>query len=102
MPLIVCPASRTTTRSVMNTTARIATLGASASLGVAAIAAAFAGPAAATPAPQQTHSPVHPPAHRLARHHSTSVFVQTDNLNGNSIVAYARAADGTLSQAGVY
>ena len=28
--------------------------------------------------------------------------MQTDNLDGNTIVAYARAADGTLSQAGVY
>ena len=30
------------------------------------------------------------------------VFVQTDNLVGNQVVAYDRAADGTLTQAGVY
>jgi 6-phosphogluconolactonase (cycloisomerase 2 family) len=30
------------------------------------------------------------------------VFVQTDNLAGNTIVAYDQAADGTLAQAGVY
>jgi 6-phosphogluconolactonase (cycloisomerase 2 family) len=31
-----------------------------------------------------------------------AVFVQTDNLSGNAVVAYQRAADGKLSQAGVY
>jgi 6-phosphogluconolactonase (cycloisomerase 2 family) len=30
------------------------------------------------------------------------VFVQTDNPVGNQVVAYDRAADGTLAQAGVY
>jgi 6-phosphogluconolactonase (cycloisomerase 2 family) len=30
------------------------------------------------------------------------VFVQTDNPVGNQVVAYDRAADGTLTQAGVY
>ena len=30
------------------------------------------------------------------------MFVQTDNTAGNQIVAYDRAADGTLTQAGVY
>jgi 6-phosphogluconolactonase (cycloisomerase 2 family) len=34
-----------------------------------------------------------------ARH---AVFVQTDNTAGNQIVAYDRAPDGTLSQAGTY
>ena len=34
--------------------------------------------------------------------HSAPVFVQTDNLSGNTIVAYDRAADGSLQQAGVY
>jgi 6-phosphogluconolactonase (cycloisomerase 2 family) len=33
---------------------------------------------------------------------STPVFVQTDNLAGNTIVAYDRAADGSLQQAGSY
>ena len=31
-----------------------------------------------------------------------AVFVQSDNLTGNTIVAYQRAANGTLSQQGVY
>jgi hypothetical protein len=31
-----------------------------------------------------------------------AVFVQTDNLSGNQIVAYERAGDGTLTQAGTY
>ena len=33
---------------------------------------------------------------------SAPVFVQTDNLAANTIVAYDRAADGSLHQAGVY
>jgi 6-phosphogluconolactonase (cycloisomerase 2 family) len=31
-----------------------------------------------------------------------TVFAQTDNLAGNQVVAYDRAANGTLTQAGVY
>ncbi|HSZ06473.1 MAG TPA: beta-propeller fold lactonase family protein [Solirubrobacteraceae bacterium] len=31
-----------------------------------------------------------------------AVFVQTDNLAGNQVVTYDRAANGTLTQAGVY
>ncbi len=31
-----------------------------------------------------------------------AVFVQTDNLSGNQVVAYDRAADGTLALAGTY
>ena len=31
-----------------------------------------------------------------------AVFVQTDNTAGNQVVAYQRAADGTLTQAGTY
>jgi 6-phosphogluconolactonase (cycloisomerase 2 family) len=33
---------------------------------------------------------------------SRAVFVQTDNIAGNQIVVYSRAADGTLNQTGVY
>lgn len=33
---------------------------------------------------------------------SNAVFVQTDGLSGNQIVAYRRAQDGTLTQAGIY
>jgi len=39
--------------------------------------------------------------HRGARD-SGAVFVQTDNLAGNAIVAYRRAADGSLTMAGSY
>ena len=34
--------------------------------------------------------------------HSAPVFVQTDNLAGNTVVAYDRAGDGSLHQAGVF
>ncbi len=70
----------------MNTTVRIAIVG-----GIAAASALlFAGPAGA--------STVHHPISRAAH----AVFVQTDNLTGNTVVAYDRASDGTLTQAGVY
>lgn len=59
--------------------------------GAAVVAAAFlAGPAAAsTPANQHRGS-------------ESVVLVQTDDPSGNSILAYDRADDGTLSQAGIY
>ena len=41
-------------------------------------------------------------ASALAAGANHSVFVQTDNTTGNQVVAYDRAADGTLTQAGVY
>ncbi|WP_431278643.1 lactonase family protein [Leifsonia poae] len=66
----------------MRTTARLALAG------VAALAATalFASPALASP-PQQSAAPV---------------FVQTDALSGNSVVALDRAADGSLHTAGTY
>ena len=43
------------------------------------------------------------PASASSEHHDgAAVFVQTDNLAGNTIVAYDRAADGSLRQDGVY
>ncbi len=69
----------------MKTFTRIATLG-----GALVIGAALA----AAPASAATNTSPRTP--------STAVFVQTDNVEGNSIVAYDRAADGTLTQAGVY
>jgi 6-phosphogluconolactonase (cycloisomerase 2 family) len=56
--------------------------------GVAALAslAFFAGPASAQPS-QSAGAPV---------------FVQTDNLTANTIVAYSRGADGSLTQQGSY
>ena len=57
-----------------------------------AAAAALAGPAAGAAATAQRFVPG---AARV-------VFVQTDNLTGNQVVAYHRAADGTLTPAGTY
>ncbi len=51
---------------------------------------------AATPAFASTASPAGPPGAGRA------VFVQTDNTAGNHVVAYHRAADGTLTPAGSY
>lgn len=67
----------------MKTTARLVGAGIT---GAAAIAA-FAAPASAT---TSTHRDSRP------------VFVQTDNPSGNSIVAYNRHGDGTLTRAGDY
>lgn len=40
--------------------------------------------------------------HRPSHHHGGAVFVQTDHLAGNTVVAYHRSAHGTLTQAAVY
>jgi 6-phosphogluconolactonase (cycloisomerase 2 family) len=74
----------------MKTATRFATLGAVTAAGAALVA----GPAAASPA--------HQPANRQAPHVAGAVFVSSDNLAGNTIVAYHRSADGTLTRAGVY
>ncbi|MGW4938063.1 lactonase family protein [Streptomyces sp. NPDC004166] len=62
-----------------------------AGVGVAAVAslAAFAGPASARPAHHSSRS-------------GAPVFVQTDRTTGNTVVAYSRAADGSLEQRRVY
>jgi len=57
----------------------------------AAATALFAVPASAATADQAHHSAS-----------PSAVFVQSDNLAGNTVVAYDRAADGALTQAGVY
>ena len=62
-----------------------------------AIAALFAitvGSASASGA-RSFHHPVPPRSNH-------PVFVQTDNLAGNQIVAYDQAANGSLTQAGTY
>lgn len=65
----------------MRNSTRLAAVG-----GIAAVATALlAAPAQATPG-----------------QHSDPVFVQTDNVAGNTIVAYDRAGDGSLHQAGSY
>ncbi len=42
------------------------------------------------------------PAAAAESHSGPAVFVQSDNVAGNTVVAYDRNADGTLSQAGTY
>jgi 6-phosphogluconolactonase (cycloisomerase 2 family) len=66
----------------MSRTTLTAAVAAAAALCAAALTAAV--PASATPAAAGT------------------VFVQSDDTAGNTVVAYDRAADGTLTQAGVY
>ena len=65
-----------------------------------AIAAAAAALSFAWPAPMAvaaTAAPAFGPGGA-----SQAVFVQTDNPSGNQVVAYHRAPDGTLTQAGTY
>ena len=59
-----------------------------------AATALFAGPALAAP-PAGAAADTAGPA-------GSAVFVQTDGLAGNAVIAYDRAADGTLHQAGTY
>jgi 6-phosphogluconolactonase (cycloisomerase 2 family) len=74
----------------MHVTARLAGVG-----GLALAASAlFAGPASA-------HAAHHRDPHSGGAH-SGAVFVQTDGVGGNAVVAYDRAADGTLHLAGTY
>jgi 6-phosphogluconolactonase (cycloisomerase 2 family) len=69
-----------------------ARLGSTAAVAATALATiAFAGPAGAATGP---HHASHGASHAL--------FVQTDNTVRNQVVAYHRAADGTLSWAGIY
>lgn len=68
----------------MRTTARLAILGGALAIGAALVAA----PASASAGAQRADS--------------SAVFVQTDNPDGNTVVAYDRAADGTLTEAGTY
>lgn len=94
---------------------------------VAVFALAATGVAAASPG--QSHGHFQPPHHRQPQHHPSppphfprpphfpspphfppppprgpegAVFVQTDNLAGNSVVAYGRESDGTLVEEGTY
>lgn len=74
----------------MKTIARIAVAGAV----TATCAGLAAAPAAAAPAAAADH--------RAAHHGTGTVFVSSDKLTGNTVVAYRRGADGTLDQTGVY
>jgi 6-phosphogluconolactonase (cycloisomerase 2 family) len=76
----------------MNVLARLVTAG----LGAAVVAGSvLAAATAATAATAQAATPGWPGVGR-------AVFVQTDNLAGNQVVAYRRAGNGTLSLAGTY
>ncbi|WP_300608862.1 hypothetical protein [Trebonia sp.] len=61
---------------------------------VAVVAATIAAPAASASTSARHGSPGYPGG--------GAVFVQTDNTAGNAVVAYDRAADGTLTLAGTY
>ena len=73
----------------MNRLTRIA-VGAGAILGLCAFAAPATAGAAGPPGPFFGFGASH------------AVFVQTDNLSGNQVVAYDRAANGTLTLGGTY
>ncbi|SFF49075.1 6-phosphogluconolactonase, cycloisomerase 2 family [Actinacidiphila alni] len=72
--------------------------GAIGALGALGVATALVTAPAATAA---SHAPA-APAETAHIHSAAPVFVQSDNPAANTVVAYHRAADGTLSRAGVY
>ncbi|HEX3618563.1 MAG TPA: hypothetical protein VHU61_18600 [Solirubrobacteraceae bacterium] len=77
-------------------------LSAAAAVTTAAALTLAAGSAAARPIAHH-RSPRHPVLHqRGLSGPGGAVFVQTDSLTGNAIVAYERARNGTLTQAGTY
>lgn len=65
-----------------------------ASTAAVAATALFAAPALAAPSGAGTATDLRGP--------SSAVFVQTDGVTGNAVVAYDRAPDGSLHQAGTY
>jgi hypothetical protein len=71
----------------MKNSARLASLVGALTLGAALVAAPTTAGAATTAKPANP---------------STAVFVQTDDVTGNAVVAYDRSADGTLTQTGIY
>ncbi|MFP3464025.1 lactonase family protein [Leifsonia sp. SIMBA_070] len=75
----------------MRTPSRLAVAAAAA----LAATALFAAPALAAPDRANADAPV-------ANHPTSAVFVQTDGLAGNAVVAYDRATDGSLHPAGTY
>jgi 6-phosphogluconolactonase (cycloisomerase 2 family) len=75
----------------MNVLARLVTAG----VGAAVVAGAMLATAGGASAAGAEGAPGWPGAGR-------AVFVQTDDLAGNQVVAYRRAGDGTLSLAGTY
>lgn len=75
---------------------RLTTRIASALVGAAAALALTASLAAAAPGHHRGPPPKH---HEVTEH---AVFVQTDNLAGNAVVAYQRSPEGGLVEAGTY
>lgn len=73
-------------------TARLARTAAVGTVAVAAAALFAAAPVASAASP----------AHSGGQAGGAPVFVQSDNTAANTVVAYHRAGDGTLSQSGVY
>jgi 6-phosphogluconolactonase (cycloisomerase 2 family) len=69
----------------------------------AASVAALAVAALAVPAASAATTPAHAASgHGFQAGASDAIFVMTDNAAGNSVAAYHRAADGTLTLAGTY
>lgn len=69
---------------------------------IAGVAIAAAASLAAFAAPASAHARAHATAPAYGGSSGAPVFVQTDRAAGNAIVAYRRAADGSLAQQGVY
>jgi DNA-binding beta-propeller fold protein YncE len=69
---------------------------------LAAVAGLALASSAALAAPASASGPASKPASRPGNHSGQAVFVQTDDPAGNTVVAYDRAADGALIQAGSF
>jgi hypothetical protein len=67
----------------------------------AAVTALAAAALLAAPGTAAAHPATHPHPHPAVATEG-AVFAQSDNTTANTVVAYHRAADGTLTQAGVY
>jgi 6-phosphogluconolactonase (cycloisomerase 2 family) len=78
----------------MKTATRIGSL----ALATAAVTALFAGPASAATAHPSTSAA----ARALTHGADHALFVQTDDVTGNHVAAYAQAADGTLTLSHTY
>jgi len=79
----------------MNVLARLVTAGLGAAVVAGSVLATAGAASAASAASGAEAASAWPGA-------GSAVFVQTDNLAGNQVVAYRRAGDGTLSLAGTY
>jgi 6-phosphogluconolactonase (cycloisomerase 2 family) len=93
---------KTVTRSARRTSrTRAAAVGVVLAAAGALLAAAPAQAASLPAAPTTAAAPNAAPGAVPGAGHGV-VFAQTDNPGGNTVVAYDRAADGALTQAGVY